>query len=1113
MQFKRARLLVVLSFALLILVLVGVALWLYPSVLNFTFGSVQGWDLPVVLPGIVLLIMLVAVGALVLARRFGASSYRHLTEGGAQPVAEIRPKASHAFYGAASNSLPLSRMYLRQQYGWFWSRRIQVLLVVGESTHVNAIVPGLIERQWLSGRAFVLLYGGSLLSKPDTTLLDKWQRQFRWRGIDGVVWALSEHQINDAASMSACIHHLQSVSRFLGRQLPVHVWQVCGSQWDQSERGIEAVGGLLPTRRAVAHWEEHLGAMQRSLREKGLAQMQVQIAHDFLLRLARDLQVDGAARWYRLIESLAGRATRDIQVRGVWFSLPVQRPDSATKIEHHWPEDPAWSGILNDRSARARRLGWHPARVAYVTALGLASIWGIGLLLSFASNRAEVGQIAAAYSALQQPVADTNTKQALSELVRELSRLDYHGENGAPWYQRFGLNRSNDLGEAVWPLYEQANNRLLRDPAVSALEKRLNALVKLPPASTQRAEQARETYGYLKAYLMLARPEKADPGFLTETLGGTEPALWKFFGQHLPDHPDWAIKADLKLIAQTRQVLLRELGQRNAESSLYQQVLDNAANHYPALDLQEMVGDTDASALFSTAEQVPGVFTRQAWEGQVQAAIEDAAQARREEIDWVLSDNPNDIAKELRPDELRDRLTTRYFQGYSSAWLGFLNSLRWRQGHGLSDVIAQLTLMSDVRQSPLIALMNTLSYQGQAGVRGQALADSLIESAQKLVGQKAAPIVAQLPQTHSGPLDSTFGPLMALLGKETEGRAADDRLSLQTFLTRVTAVRLKLQQVASAPDPEAMIQTLAQTVFQGKGADLTDTQAYGNLIAASLGADWGAAGNTLFVQPLDQAWQQILQPSSAGLNRAWQRSIVDEWQGAFSGRYPFAATSSDASLPMLGQMIRADSGRIEQFLAQQLTGLLRKEGSRWVADPRQSQGLRFNPDFLTAINQLSHLADVLYTDGGMGLSFELQGKPVQDVVQTTFVLNGEKHHYFNQRESWQRFRWPGQGDYPGISLTWSSVYTGERLFADYQGTWGLIRLLEQATVSALDDSDSRFRVVLSAPDGLGLTWHLRTELGEGPLALLKLRDFNLPREIFLVGDRDSQRYTQNGSFE
>lgn len=433
MQIKRVRLLiVVLSFALLIFVLVGVAFWLYPSVLNFAFGSVQGWDLSVVLPGITLLIVLVAIVGLVLARRFGASNYRHLTEGGAQPVGEIRPEASHAFYGATADRIPLSRMHLRQQYGWFWSRKIQLLWVFGEPTHVNAIVPGLIDRQWLSGRAVVLLYGGSLISKPDTTLLDKWKRQFRWRAIDGVVWALSERQVDDAASMSASIHHLQDVSRFLGRQLPVHVWQICESQWGQSGRAIEAVGCLLPTRRAAVHWEEHLGALQRSLRARGLAQMQNSMSHDFLLRLARDLQIDGAARWCRLIESLSGRSTRGIQIRGVWFSLPVHRSGSAMAIEHYWPEDPAWSGILNDRSARPCRLDWNPGRVVYASTLGVAAVWGIGLLLSFTSNRAELGRAEAAYRMLQQPEAATDPAHALAELVRELSRLDYRGEHGAP---------------------------------------------------------------------------------------------------------------------------------------------------------------------------------------------------------------------------------------------------------------------------------------------------------------------------------------------------------------------------------------------------------------------------------------------------------------------------------------------------------------------------------------------------------------------------------------------------------------------------------------------------------------------------------------------------------
>lgn len=1000
--------------------------------------------------------------------------------------------------------VPELRAHLKGRYGFFWRRKIRLLLVVGESEQIEAIAPGLSEQRWLEGQNTVLLWAGSIQGEAQDALLLQWRGLCRNCALNGVVWVLNKEQSNNVSAMNDSVRRLQSLAKTLRCQLLLHVWQVCDSMWPQHACEIGAIGCMLPVPLSPVRLADHLGMLAQPLREQGLSQLQKDSDHDFLLRLSRDVATDGVSGWCAALSALFRR--RDVWLRGVWFSLPL-RLQNNLRVDHHWPEDPAWSGILNDRSARTQRLGWHPARVAYVSALGLAFIWGIGLLLSFASNRAEVGQIAAAYSALQQPVAGTDTKQALGERVRELSRLDYRSEHGAPWYQRFGLNRSHDLREAVWPLYMQANNQLLRDPAVSELEKRLKALVNLPLASPLRATRAQQAYNYLKAYLMLARPEKADAVFLAETLGAAEPALWTFYGQHLPEHPDWAIKADLRLIAQTRQVLLRELGQRNAESSLYQHVLDTAANHYAPMALQQMVGDTDATALFTSTGHVPGAFTREAWEGQVRMAIDDAANARREEIDWVLSDNVGDVADELSPEQLKARLTARYFRDYSSAWLAFLNSLRWQQSTSLHDVTAQLTLMSDARQSPLIALMNTLSYQGQAGVRGQALADSLIESAQKLVGQKAPPMVDQLAQAPSGPLDSTFGPLMALLGKAPEGRASSDHLSLQAFLTRVTSVRLKLQQITNAPDPQAMTQVLAQTVFQGKGVDLTDAQAYGSLIAASLGAEWGPVAHALFVQPLTQAWQQILQPSSAGLNRDWQRAIVDEWHGAFDNRYPFAASSSDASLPMLGQMIRADSGRIEQFLHQQLNGLVRKEGSRWVIDPRQSQGLRFNPAFLEAINHLSQLADVLYTDGGMGMSFELRGKPVQDVVQTRFVLNGEQHHYFNQRERWQRFSWPGQGDHPGISLTWTGIHGGERLYADYQGTWGLIRLLEEATVTPLDDGDSRFRVVLSAPDGLGLTWHLRTELADGPLTLLKLRGFRLPRDIFLVGDA---RFAHNG---
>lgn len=47
--------------------------------------------------------------------------------------------------------------------------------------------------------------------------------------------------------------------------------------------------------------------------------------------------------------------------------------------------------------------------------------------------------------------------------------------------------------------------------------------------------------------------------------------------------------------------------------------------------------------------------------------------------------------------------------------------------------------MSDVRQSPLIALMNTLAWQGQTGQQREALSDSIIKSAKDLVGGQDKP--------------------------------------------------------------------------------------------------------------------------------------------------------------------------------------------------------------------------------------------------------------------------------------------------------------------------------------------------------------------------------------
>lgn len=50
-------------------------------------------------------------------------------------------------------------------------------------------------------------------------------------------------------------------------------------------------------------------------------------------------------------------------------------------------------------------------------------------------------------------------------------------------------------------------------------------------------------------------------------------------------------------------------------------MLKRVASNWPDLTLADMTGDTDASTVFSTDEIVPGMFTRQAWEEQVQMQL------------------------------------------------------------------------------------------------------------------------------------------------------------------------------------------------------------------------------------------------------------------------------------------------------------------------------------------------------------------------------------------------------------------------------------------------------------------------------------------------------------
>ncbi|MDU3360516.1 MAG: ImcF-related family protein [Klebsiella sp.] len=1099
----------------LLVLLGGVAWWLWATERSTEWDTLR----PLIVSGFI--VWGVALSMLVL----GFMAFRLLIKDKVSPSSSR--KRAPAKVTGHEVTYRLLKTHLRSRHSLFWRNKVRLLLITGDDAAIEQLIPGLKHHQWLEGNRTVLIYGGRLTAEPDQEKYTALRRLRRGRPLDGIVRVLSQSLTLTPRISDNDLRGLEKISELLRYSAPVWLWQLCDSNWSQDTRPEQAVGARFPLRAKEDDIIRQLERMLPALRAQGVSQVAENNSHDFLLRLGQHLQDGGITRRAQQLLPWLSDSQQRVPLRGLMFSLPENTSASTSagtadseqyipELQRHALTLPAtWQGIVNDCTrVQGRRVGMAWERTLAWTLMTIIVVWGAGMLLSFTVNRQQIVSVAEqAHSLVAHPSVSDNQLTALHTLRNDAGRLQHNAQEGAPWYQRFGLDHNQQLLDAMLPWYGVANNRLIRDPANEALKQKLSALANSAPNSDQRAQLAKPGYDQLKAWLMMARPDKADGAFYAQTMKTVQPTrtgistglwqslapdLWAFYISELPAQPKWVITPDAQLISQSRQVLLQQIGRRNAESTLYENMLKSVRRNFADVSLEDMTGGTDARRLFTTEEVVPGMFTRQAWEGGIQQAIEKAANSRRDEIDWVLSDSRKAVSSDLSPEALKARLTQRYFTDFAGSWLSFLNSLQLNPANNIADVTDQLTLMSDVRQSPLIALMNTLAWQGQTGQQSEGLSDSIIKSAKDLVGRKDKPMIDQSASGPQGPLDETFGPLLQLLGKNKGSNvmSADNTLSLQTYLTRITRVRLRLQQVASASDPQAMMQTLAQTVFQGKSVDLTDTWQYGSLISASLGEEWSGFGSTMFVQPLTQAWETVLQPSAASLNDKWSRSVVANWQTAFDGRFPFAASKSDASLPMLAEFVRKDSGRIERFLTTELSGVLHKEGSQWVPDKVNSQGLSFNPAFLRAINQLSQLSDILFTDSNQSITFELQARPVPQVVETQLTIDGQKLHYFNQMADWQSIRWPGDTYKPGTMLTWTTVNAGARLFGDYSGTWGFIRWLDLGKRQQLDRS--QWMMSFTAPDGRTLQWVLRSQLGKGPLALLELRGFTLPDQIFSV---------------
>ncbi|MBC8639724.1 type VI secretion protein VasK [Caballeronia sp. EK] len=1035
---------------------------------------------------------------------------------------------------------------LRTSFGWRWRRAIPWLMLTGDDALIDAVAPDLKQTGVMRTSDIVLVH-----AEPDGIDTQMWRRQLRRlrrnHPVDAVIPVIRTSE--PSPSDDELPRTLSKLARDLGWGAPIvflHAVKASG----QCQDAFRAVGAFADAQASEATLDHQLSALEHMTAEEGvglcarsepvlwLAQMSQYIASQ-RERMVKTWLAHCMSKWRRA--PLAGVMFAPVfAAPAVPTPVPADQEDIAKDVAERLSqrvsvarEQPRalqliWHEIgTGIKPQDGRRIGfyWPNALAALVMVAAIA--WCVAMTASFIGNRAVMNDAhAVADAALAEKPGTAAALRAQLALQKQIGTLEYRQQHGAPWYLRAGLNRNDQILDALWSSYATVAARNLRDPTVHQLESALTQLAQARADALPSTEEQQRDYNALKTYLMLAQPQHADAAYLAKQLPtmwpaaagmsagewlDTSPRLASFYASHLRAHPEWRLNASSDLTQASRNMLVNQIGLQNSDDTLYQSVIEQAKGKYADMSLATLINGADARGLFSTSQTVPGVYTRAAWDGMIGDAIDKAAREGRVAADWVLADEraarvPGAaLEAEQDTEEVKQRLRARYFAEYTAAWQAMLNSIQWRNASNLSDAISQLARLTDAQTSPLIALMKSVQYQAQAGRPSQALSDTLVRKAQDLIGNKTG--ITSAPEVN--PLDKPFGPLLALMGDDVvtgansasgkrEKNAADfSSVSLAHFLTVATTMRLKLQQIATSADAQAMARQMAQAVFQGKLSELTQARDDAALTAASLGSQWSGFGDALFARPLDVAWQTILQPAAASLNEAWRLSVAAPFTSAFDGHYPFSDTEADASFVELGRYIKPDTGLIARFVTTQLAGMLQPQGNAWAPSELAPQALQFDPEFLAALRQLSTLGAQMYAQGDASYRFQIMPHPTPEVTRSILSIDGTKIEYFNQLEAYTSIVWPGNGQNGRVQLTWESIDAGMRMAFAANGDWAWLRLLGTAQVKPLDSTT--YALTFNQGNGASLHYDLKTQVGAGPLDLLKLRGFRMPQRIFMIG--------------
>ncbi|WP_218645285.1 type VI secretion system membrane subunit TssM [Aquitalea sp. LB_tupeE] len=622
-------------------------------------------------------------------------------------------------------------------------------------------------------------------------------------------------------------------------------------------------------------------------------------------------------------------------------------------------------------------------------------------------------------------------------------------------------------------------------------------------------------YNALKTYLMLHEQKRMDEAQLidqiprywrpylesqrgqysTEEIMSVAEKLVAFYVSQIKAGDLPLIDNDPRLVSEVRDTLRSSYKHLSAEERVYNEIRARANTRYAPLTVARILDNHDLD-IMAGSQMVEGMFTREAWNGYVKAAIDEASKGEIRGDDWVLASSMQDnLGKDGNVEKNRAALMALYRTQYIAAWKKFLPGVTVRDFSNPAQSASALTRLSDKQSSPVKLILARAAMETSWDNPSE-LNRSLENAKQSVLEKTTEFLKGGSDGQDKKAADKQFGEV----GQAFAGVAQlvkGDNPPINGYLDQLAKLKAKVASIASTDEPGPQARATLQATLNGSGSELADTISYvDNSLLNQVPAETAAMVRPMLVRPLSQSYTAMLGPVQQDINQAWANEVLPQWK-QLASKYPFTDSGSAASVAEINRFVKANDGVLDKFINKYLSGLVQRKGDTLVARAWGEQGIRFNPEFLSAAGKLGSLASTQLQDGENS-RFELQPQPTPGLSEISIVVDGQELRYRNGPQTWQPFNWPGSDNAGGARIQVVSYNGAASVVASQSGRMGLMRLLAAAKVT----QDSSDLVQLSWPvgkasDGQMVRFNFRMVGGVNPLQLIKLYKLSLPERVTL----------------